>query len=86
MRLLRLVACHRTDNRVFLADYAVRGALDVALGFRGADFSFACGVLFAARVLPRCRAREVADGFYGVTLDRVVLASGFANNNSDVQL
>jgi hypothetical protein len=59
--LLLAVAGDGTDDRVLLADNAVGGALDVALGLCGADLSLACGVLLLARVGPGGGASDVAD-------------------------
>ena len=59
--LLRAVARHRADDGVLLADDAVLRALGVALRARGVVLGLALRVLLLPGLLPRRRARGVAN-------------------------
>lgn len=70
------------EHGVLLADQTVRSTIDIVLGTGRVVLGLSGSVLFAARLLPRGRSRDVTDCLNDSALDGVVLASGFAANGS----
>ena len=84
-RLLLLVTSDGADNGILLPANAVECAIDVTLGFRGADLSLASNVLLLAGLFPFLAAGQIANRLDDSTLGGVEPARSFAISSDNVR-
>lgn len=61
LHLLAFVTAQGTEDGILFAGDAVASTLDIAFGTSSIVFGFSLGMLLPARLLPVCRAGEVAN-------------------------